>query len=465
MVQPSRQSSMPLPVDSFRRIAVAVTASAIAVATVGPTEGLQAAVTFPPRLPDGRTVVSDRSPMFLASSIRLQPGVRVAKAAPTIEFAYYPEQSYPGHPWSVWGDGSASGDEYYSAIGDHGAPQGRALVFAYDAATRRFRLLADTAKLLRQPQGHYMPGKIHTRIDLGSDGWLYFATHRGSTRVTTDAYHYRGDWILRAHPKSGRAEIVVHAPVPKCCIPTGLLDPDRLIFYGGTAAGDYRDKTVTFFAYDVRRRRLRHTAVPGPKRYLMFARSTGRVYYMDEVNDRLMRYDPASNKPPEPLDVRLGLRAATAETPDGFIYTVGQQDAHIWRFNTRTETVDDFGPLAVATQTYTAAIEADPTGRYLYYVPGAHGGAQRDGTPVVQFDTHARTRKVLAFLHPFYEKTYGYVPLGTYSVALSGDGAKLFVTWNGSRDEPVRGRYRFDTCALTVIHIPEAERMVESAGR
>ncbi|RMG34235.1 MAG: hypothetical protein D6725_14675 [Planctomycetota bacterium] len=389
------------------------------------------------------------------------PGVRIAATPPTIDFAYYPEQRYPGHPWSVWGDGSTNGNEYYSAIGDHGAPQGRALVFAYDADRRSFRLLADTAALLRQPPGHYMPGKIHTRVDRGSDGWLYFGTHRGSTRVTTDAYHYRGDWILRAHPKDGRAEIVVHAPVPRACIPTGLLDPQRLIFYGGTAAADYRDKTVTFFAYDLRNRRLLATATPGPRRYLMFARSTGRVYWMDEENDRLMRFDPESGEPPRPLPVRLGLRAATAETPDGFIYTVGQRDAHIWRFDTANETVLDLGPLAVVSQTYTTSIDADPSGRYLYYVPGAHGGAVRDGSPVVQFDTRTRTRKVIAFLHPYYRDKYGYAPLGTYSTALSADGTRLFITWNGSRGEPVRGRYRFDTCALTVVHIPAAERPLD----
>ena len=47
------------------------------------------------------------------------------------------------------------------------------------------------------PMRHYSPAKIHSRVDLGSDGWLYCSTHRGSTRVTTDEYHYQGDWIIR----------------------------------------------------------------------------------------------------------------------------------------------------------------------------------------------------------------------------------------------------------------------------
>src|SRR4029078_10925530 len=87
------------------------------------------------------------------------------------------------------------------------------------------------------PEGHYTPGKIHSRLDLGSDGWLYFSTHRGSTTVTTDRYHYQGDWIIRCRPGAENAEAVVCGPVPKHCIPCGVLDPDRLIFYGGAAPG------------------------------------------------------------------------------------------------------------------------------------------------------------------------------------------------------------------------------------
>ena len=70
-----------------------------------------------------------------------------------------------------------------------------------------------------------------------------------------------------------------------------------------------------------------------------------------------------------------------------------------------------------------------------------------------------RPLKVLAFLHPFYQEKYGYVPLGTFGSAIDPGGDKLYVTWNGNRGGPDRrGRLRFDTCALTVIHIPESER-------
>lgn len=416
-------------------------------------------LTYPPKLPGGKTVVTHTSDEFLKPTDTLLPGVAIAKTPPTVDFAYYPEQTYAGKPWSVWGDSLAINGKYYSAIGDHLAPQGNAFVYEYDPATKKIRTLVDLKKLLKMPEGHYAPGKIHSRIDMGSDGWLYFSTHRGSTRVTNDTYHYKGDWIVRHHPESGKTEVVAQGPVPKHCIPTSVLDPERLIFYGGTAAGDFKDKSISFFAYDIKSGKVLHTADDGPYRYLIFAKSTGRVYYANKDGGTLMRYDPDSGKPPVAIKGSIGLRSATQETDDGFVYTVSTRpEAKLWRFNTKTEEIDQIGSAAVGGQEYIASLDVDPTGRYLYYSAGAHGGAQRDGTPIVQFDVKTGKKKVIAFLHPFYEKKLGYVMLGTFGSAIDETGERLYVTWNGNRGGMVRNRLPFDTCAMTVIHIPESER-------
>jgi len=422
-------------------------------------EARAAEPSFPPTLPGGETVVTDHAAEFLEPTSELRPDVEIAKTPPTIDFLYYPEQDYLGYPWSVWGDSLAAGGKYYSAIGDHGKPQGHAFVYEYDPVTKQLRTIVDVAKLLDIPAGYYVPSKVHSRIDMGSDGWLYFGTHRGGTRITTDEYHYEGDWIIRHHPSTGETEIVAHGPVPKHCIPTSVLDPDRLIFYGGTAAGNRTDPDQ-FFAYDVGKRKLLHTAENGPYRYLIFARSTGRVYYVAEDEGPLMRYDPAEGKPPVQIPGKIGIRAATQETADGYVYTASTRgDGTLWRFNTKTEEIDRIGEVSVGSQTYVTSLDVDPTGRYLYYVCGAHGGGQNDGTPVVQFDVVSRKKKILAFLHPYYLEKYGYTPLGTYGSAVSEDGSKLYATWNGNRGgADRRGRMPFDTCALTVIHIPESER-------
>ena len=415
-------------------------------------------VAFPPRLPDGASSVTESSPDFLKPPAGFPADVAIAKAAPIVDFAFFPGQDYPGKPWSAWGDSLAANGKYYAAVGDHLAP-GNAFVHEYDPATKQFRQLADVKKLLQLPEGHYTPGKIHSRLDLGSDGWLYCSTHRGSTRITTDANFYKGDWIIRCNPADGKSEIVAHAPVPKHCIPCSVLDGKRMIFYGGTAPGSDSDPLgIQFFAYDIGERKVLYSGPDGPARYMVFSPSTGRVYFNGSKSGELMRYDPEKGGAPVRIAPTMGIRAASDETKDGFVYTVSEgkagQAPEIYAFNTKTEQAEALGPASVGTQGYIASLDVDPTGRYLYYVPGAHGGSDKDGGAVVQFDVKTRTRKVLAFLSPFFAQKYGNTLKGTYSTSIDPAGDKLYITWNNSR-----GTKAWDSVVVTVIHIPDSERV------
>lgn len=416
-------------------------------------------LTFPPRLPAESAVVTDRSADFLRPPPTIAKDVDVAKEPPTIDFALFPGQDYPGKPWSAWGESIVAGGKYYASIGDHLAPAGNAFVFEYDPNTKQFKKLLDLKELLKLPDGHYAPGKIHTRLDMGSDGWLYCATHRGSTRVTTDQYHYRGDWIVRCHPETGKSEIVIHAPVPRHCIPNGALDPTRLIFYGGTTPGASSDGDGgMFFAYDARAKKLLYAGPNAPSRSMIVATSTGRVYFTPGTSDApLYRFDPATSAAPFALDKTIGIRASTRESTEGKVYTVssgqGRREATLYEFDTKTEEVTELGPATVGSQSYIASLSADAGGRFVYYVPGAHGGSDQDGSPLVQFDTRTKKRKALAFLHPFYAKKYGFTTKGTYSVAAEPNGERVFITWNASR-----GGRAWDCCALGVVHVPKSER-------
>jgi hypothetical protein len=417
-------------------------------------------LTFPPKLPDGKEVLTVTSEDFLKAPSTIGKDVLIAKTPPTVDFLYYPCQTYAAKIWSNWGDGLAINGKYYSSVGDHDAPKGNAFVYEYDPAKKVLRLLMNVAELLGELL--YLPGKIHGRLDLGKDGWLYFSTHRGSTSVTTDAYGYKGDWIIRCDPKTGKSEIIAHGPVPKHCIPCSVLDPDRLIFYGGTAAGSKGDGDgVQFFAYDVQKRKVLYSGPDGPPRYMILAKSTGKIYYVPGKEDmvgELVCFDPTKGGEPAKIKASLGLRAATDETSQGMVYTVSKGgkagETMIFSFNTKTEAAQVVGPAAVGTAQYITSIDADSSGRYLYYVPGAHGGADKDGTPVVQFDTKSKTRKVIAFLHPYFKDKIGATPVGTFSTAIDPAGDKLYVTWNVSR-----GSRAWDCCALTVIHIPKSERV------
>lgn len=415
---------------------------------------------FPPKIPGDKEIVTDKAEEFLKPAANLRKEVTVAKTPPTIDFAYYPGQTYPGRPWSNWGDSLAANGKYYASIGDHLAPAGNAFVYEYDPLKQTFRQLADIRKVLNLPDGHYTPGKIHGRLDMGDDGWIYFSTHRGSPSVTNDKYHYKGDWIFRCDPASAKAEIVTQGVVPKHCVPNTVLDPKRMIFYGGTAAGSGGETDgIQFFAYDIKNQKVLYSGPDGPARYMIFVRSTGRVYYTPgHAHSPLMRYDPAKGGPPVKVDGEIGIRSATQETPQGFVYTVSQagkgEQSLLYAFNTKTEKVEVLGEIGVGAATYVSSIDADPaTGRYLYYVLGAHGGSDADGAPIVQYDVKTKQKKVLAFLHPYYKDKYGATLRGTYSTAIDAKGETLYVTWNISR-----GSRAWDCCGLTAIHIPESER-------
>lgn len=424
------------------------------------TARASATVTFPPTLPGNVESISTGAEReFLQTAATLLDGVAVAKTAPRVDFAYYPGQTYEGKPWSNWGNGSFSDGRYYSAIGDHLAPQGNAFVYEYNPELKSFRLLCDVRKLIQLPEGHYTPGKIHSHVMKGSDGWLYFTTHRGSTRVTTPANHFTGEWLLRADPATGRSEIIERGPIPHHCLPTGELDPKRMVFYGSTAPGEAGDgEGIQFLAYDLNKRKMLYAGPDGPSRSMLISSTTGRVYYVPGQGAApLMRFDPASGKPPESISGEISIRAATAETPQGLIYVASYDQkgsgSRLYSFNVKTEQIEDLGPAAVGKNQYVAAIAADPSGQYLYYVPGAHGGSEVDHSAIVQFDTKRRTRKIIACLDPWFRQHAGCVLKGTYTAALDERGERMFVTWNISR-----GSKAWDCCGLTVIHIPESER-------
>lgn len=408
---------------------------------------------YPPRLPDEKTVVTERSAEFLKPGPNLRDGVQIARTPPTVDFAFYPEQNYPGNPWSHRSDGIVVGDKYYSSSNDHLAPRGTAHLWEYDAATKQFRLLCDTVKFLESVNAfpatmNYRPGEMQSRIDLGSDGWLYYATDRGSPTVTDDAHGYLGEWVLRTHPGTRETEIVSTFPVAKHTLPASVLDPKRMLYYGGTAPGkDSPNQKVQFFVLDVNARQVRLVADDGPTRTLVFSPSTGRVFWEGKM------YDPDTNKI-VPANVPH-VRSATRETRQGIVYGTSGTHADLWSFNVRTGELKQLGNAGVAKQEYIASIEADPTGRYLYYVPGAHGGAAGDGTPVVQFDLKTGQRKVLAFLHDLFWNKYDFALDGSFGNALDERGERFFISWDGFRRGQPRGT---ESAAITVLHIPAEER-------
>ena len=73
--------------------------------------------------------MTDTSEEFLTPPATLKAAVGVARTPRTIHFLYSPEQTYPGKPWSNWGDGLAVDGKYHTAIGVHLALAGSSFVF------------------------------------------------------------------------------------------------------------------------------------------------------------------------------------------------------------------------------------------------------------------------------------------------------------------------------------------------
>ena len=420
-----------------------------------------------PALPNGKDVLRTESPSLLrqpaGATVPMKEGVVVAKTAPKVVFAFVPGQTYPGKPWSNWSDGCVLNGRYYSGVSDHLSPKGTARVVEFDPTSGAMRIVADVKKFLESekkllPGENYTPGKIHSRIQAGKDGWLYYSTHRGSPRDASDAIGHRGDWVFRtwpdADPAKVKTEIVVSHPVSKHSLPASTLDPERLVFYAGTVNGvDAEEKRIMFVAVDATNRQVVCTAPDGFDRYAIFAKSTGRVYWgtragKDEAS-RGFRYDPETRKV-TPCAGAPHVRACTEETADGKVYGVSGSDCQIWAFDTKREKAEPVGDGAPGANTYITSLDADPSGRYLYYIPGAHGGGPREGTPVVQFDLKTKTRKVICFMNALADEAGAQLE-GTFSTALSDAGDILFVTWN-------LGRPKWDSVGVTAIHIPASER-------
>lgn len=421
-----------------------------------------------PALTNGAAVFTSDAAALLhqpaSATVAMKDGVTLARTAPRVDFLFYPGQTYRGNPWSNWSDGCVLNGRYYSALSDHRSPQGSGYLYEYDPGAKKIRVLASVKQFL-QEGGHlasnelYTAGKIHARVQAGKDGWIYYATHRGNPREASDTNGYRGDWILRTWPDPDSAkvktEIVMAYPVPKHSMPAAALDAERMILYLGTAAGpNATNQGVLFAAVDTAARQTLLVASNGFDRYAMLARSTGRVYWgaKGEAKGAAVtgwKYDPAT-KAVSACPAVPHVRACTDETADGKIYGVSGNACEIWAFDTRTETLATVGDGAVGANTYVTSLDIDPAGRYLYYVPGAHGGGPKEGTPVVQFDLKTKTRKVLCFMNAL-SGDVGATFEGTFSTALNEKGDTLFVTWN-------MGRPKWDCCGMTAIAIPESER-------
>ncbi len=169
-----------------------------------------AAATFPPKLPDGKDVLSATSEDFLKPPATLRQRCRRREDRADDRLPVLPRPDYAGKPWSNWGDSLAGGGKYYASIGDHlavggkgdAAHTGTGLVFEYDPDEED---LPPTRRRGEAPR----PARRTTTFRARSTAGSTWAATAGSTsrrtavpppsprtRTTT-----KGDWIVALRPE------------------------------------------------------------------------------------------------------------------------------------------------------------------------------------------------------------------------------------------------------------------------
>jgi len=405
------------------------------------------------------------SKLLLKPPQGLPGGFTIARTVPEVDFAVFPGQFSGARLWSSWGDVLAASDgRFYAAIGDHDAPHGTTFVYCVDTKEETVTRVIDCNKIVPAPPDKYSPGKIHAPLVEANDGGIYLFGYRGSVRKTGSETGYRGDWLLRYRPATGRTEHL-GVPMPFSSVPVLEYCPAFGCLYGLSVPGQTMPEPRTqFFRYDLETGRVTFTCAVDTKgpRAIIVSRD-GRVYFgggsVSPDERSVMRYQPRKHRVTK-LSVRFPgdgmLRAASRADANGVVYGISK-DGVVFAFDMRTETITEIGKAFVAGRLYTAVCRLDPTGTYLYYIPGAHGRSGETGTPVIQLNVKTRRCKVLAFLNETVRQQKNYNLGGTYGIALSRDGSQLFVSFNGAK-LPAGRQSEFGLCSALVLHIPESER-------
>lgn len=443
-------------------------------------------------------VVEDKSAKMLQLPANMAKfvgkGIVMAKEAPTVNFGIVPAKplyfaappagNHVG-PWSNWSQSVylEKTGKFYSAEGDHGAYDAHTYIVEYDPATKTVRCLPEINHVLGRTKDVFGEGKIHGWLNFYPEGssTLWFCTYWAKYPEPLEqdyATGYDGGHIMSLNVETG--DIVDYGvPIKRASYPYHRVDTKRGIMYAVGMFGE-------FLAWDINTQKTLWAGyLPAGmlwwNRAIMIDDVTGLVYTTNspkgDKSFHFLKYDPAKNRffvldcqtPMQPVfgprvpARRSEMRAQTRQRgPDGLFWGVSA-DGELFSFDPVKEQVVDKGANWPGPAKYTTSMAQSPKGRYVYYLPGAHGLSWGDGSPVIQYDTKTGTRKVLAFLHPYYHEKYGYTIGGTYSVSLDTDGKRLFALMNGGFVDLVEKAKTpkegvFGHCAVMVIDIPESER-------
>ncbi len=362
---------------------------------------------------------------------------------PAVQMVRYPRPDRPpggSNPWSQWGQGLVLDDgRFLSALGDHQGRDGNSYLFVYDPHTEMLTRFTDVSSLTRHQPGDWGYGKIHGQIVVGPCDSAWFATYWGTREDIVYNDRYQGDALFRIDTNS-LATTMVDIPVARHGIPslTGL---GRGLLYGEAvdpfSQQPHGHEEGAFFVYDTTNRRIVYRsddASHAEFRNVLLTRR-GKAFVAGEEG-RLLEYDPADRS----LRPRTGtlpgggfLRASTRPAPDGTVYGVTEKPDMFFALE-RDGTIRSLG----RARGYTASLALDRDGSHFYYVPGAHGDAFLQGTPLISVDTRTGEQHVVVRLDDPAERELGLTLGGSYDVAIDERAERLYVGLNAGKsgDDP-----------------------------
>lgn len=342
----------------------------------------------------------------------------------TVDVAVYPRPDYDADVWSAWSQGLVLPDgRYLSTIGDEGGTDGNSFLFEYDPATATLERVVDVAGAIEADDGY---GKVHGQLVPAADGTVLLSTYWGD-RDAVDPETYGGDHLLRYDPDA-RTLDDLGAPVPGFGVPSLAGSPDGRLLFGEAVDPAKRQDTGPFFVYDIARQEVVYRgSAEGHVGFRNVLVDADGVAHFSIGDGRLAAYDPGTGDVTVD-DGRLPgawLRASTRPAADGTVYGTTREPDRL--FARRADgTIEPIGgPID-----YTTSLAMSPDGRRVYYVPGAHGRAWRNGTPLLALDTATGESSEVVALNDLIEPALGLRVGGTYSVAVGPAGDTVYVTLN-----------------------------------
>ena len=401
---------------------------------------------------EGRVMLTTWNLQSTASTANTTNGV-------TVDYAEFALAHSNGNPWSDWGKGLVhSNGKLYAAIGDHLGLNGNAWIYEYDPSTKVLKALADVQTALPIQPTDYGYGKVHGRLSEGTDGNIYFATYWGTTN--NDA-NYVGDHVLQYNPTTN-AISDMGMPEPGYGYPSTNMWSNGKIFYA-EAFNKLTDPNyeIHFLAYDLTTHTVKYFGGHTGSTYgrSFFVDANGNAYF-NNGSGHLDKYDPNTNAVTELAAVMPGsnIRQITRPDSQGRMYATLQDTSNLFRFDPANGSFTTLTNVGADTP----AMELDPTGRYIYYMPGGHNAWGTSNDPLIQYDIQTNTKRTITTLSDYASATYANYLGGSYNLTISPDGKVVYIVFNA--DKNAATKTGFGNPTLMAIHIPADGQTVFPAG-